>query len=59
MFVATETKGFPPEMCRNWVKENQQETVPKEAKDTIYSKKSVELNKVMQSVDRGALTESM
>lgn len=54
-----ETKGFPSEMCRNWAKENLQEAVPKEAKETIYSKKSVELNKVMQDVDRGALTESM
>lgn len=60
MFLIAETKGFPSEVCHSWVKEeSQQEAVPKEAKETIYSRKSFELNKVMQSVNRGALTESM
>lgn len=58
--VITETKGFPSEVCHSWVKiDSQQEAVPKEAKETIYSNKSAELTKVMENINRGALSESM
>ena len=60
IFIVTETKGFPSEVCHSWVKnDGQQEIVPKEAKDTIYSNKSAELTKVMENIDRGPLSESM
>lgn len=58
--VVTETKGFPFEECHSWAKtDGHQETIPKEAKETIYSNKSAELMKVIGNIDRGSLSESM
>ncbi|XP_045121790.1 uncharacterized protein LOC123510578 [Portunus trituberculatus] len=55
-----ETKGSPFEECHSWARtDGHQETIPKEAKETIYSNKSAELMKVIGTIDRGALSESM
>ncbi|KAG7173798.1 nucleolar protein 11-like [Homarus americanus] len=56
----SETRGTSSEACHSWLEnDSTNQIVPKEAMDTIFCKMSKELSEIVQSLSRGALSESL